>query len=227
VECAAACAKDAGVDPASVATVFGSWHGEMEIAVEQLGVIHRGDGLMSPARFRNSVHNTGSGVFTIAAKNRGFTTAIAAGSRTFAMCVLEAMGLLAAGEKVVIVAVADEALPAPLDGASPHVSLGVAIALSREPPAKGRRMLQLGNVRRLRHGSAAASVAMALNVAMAVALSYPGGATEAEAATAGASAAGPALGLVEAMNGSGEATLALELADEGSLWVADLTESNS
>lgn len=136
IEAAAQAVHAARLDPATAATVFGSWHGEIQIAFEQIDVIRAGDGLVSPARFRNSVHNTASGVLGIATGNRGFTTAIAAGPQTFAMVLCEALAMLASGAPNVVVIVGDEPLPALLESVGEVGAMGVAIALSRERPAE-------------------------------------------------------------------------------------------
>ncbi|MEM9072990.1 MAG: beta-ketoacyl synthase chain length factor [Myxococcota bacterium] len=132
----------------SFATAFGSTHGEIQIAVEQMVMMQEGSGVVSPARFKNSVHNTAAGLFSIAAKNKGFTTAIAAGPHTFAMSLLEAWGLLATGEvDRIVVSVTEETLPEPIASFSDHLALGAAVALTRErtprtlgslgPPSRG------------------------------------------------------------------------------------------
>ncbi|MEZ4327691.1 MAG: beta-ketoacyl synthase chain length factor [Polyangiales bacterium] len=132
-----ACA-DAGVPASTPALVFGSCHGEMEIAVAQMEMFQADKGLLSPARFKNSVHNTGAGMFSIAAENRGYATAIAAGHDTVALSLLEAMLLLHHDRyELALVALADEALPPPLTGFSDHEALGVALLLARAPAADG------------------------------------------------------------------------------------------
>ncbi|MCA9531024.1 MAG: beta-ketoacyl synthase chain length factor [Myxococcales bacterium] len=136
VEVATRTARAAGFDLGTAATVFGSSHGEMEIAVDQMVMMKDGKGLLSPARFKNSVHNTGAGLFTIGAGNQGFTTAIAAGQDTAAMALLEGWLLLDRGEAdEVIVTVADEALPEPLRAFAPHAPLAVGVALCTAPPS--------------------------------------------------------------------------------------------
>lgn len=116
-----------------VATVFGSQHGEIQIAVEQMQMMQEGSGVVSPARFKNSVHNTAAGLFSIAATNKRFTTAIAAGAHTFAMCLLEAWGLMLADEaERVVVTVGEEPLPAPITHFSPHRALALSFALARD-----------------------------------------------------------------------------------------------
>jgi len=139
-------AAQSGADLASVATVYGSANGEIETAIAQLQMMH-GDGVLSPARFKSSVHNTASGLVSIAAGNRAFSTALAAGERTAAMCLLEAIVLIDRGATDVIVALADEPLPAPLPGAPRYAPLGVAFHLRAETPPNGRALAALRGLR--------------------------------------------------------------------------------
>ncbi len=133
IEVVTQAAADAGFDPAKCATVFGSYHGEIEIAFHQLEMMRDGEGIISPARFKNSVHNTAAGLFTIGAKNTGFTTAIAGGPHTFALSLLEAWSLVASGEyDEAVVSTTEEPLPSFLDQWSDHGLLGIALALSAE-----------------------------------------------------------------------------------------------
>lgn len=130
---------EAGVSASEPALVFGSCHGEMGIAVAQMEMFQEDKGLLSPARFKNSVHNTGAGMFSIAVENRGYATAIAAGHDTVALSLLEAMLLMRHDRyEYALVALADERLPAPLTACSEHEALGVALLLGREPhPTRG------------------------------------------------------------------------------------------
>ncbi len=124
--------RQAGADLSRVASVFGSTYGEIQIAFEQLEMI-RQEGVPSPARFKNSVHNTASGHVSIAAGNTGFSTAIAAGGATFAMALLEAWAWLEAWGGAVIVCVADEPVPEFLTDDAPYQALGAAFHLCAEP----------------------------------------------------------------------------------------------
>ena len=109
VEVVTHAARDAGWPLDSFATVFGSAHGEIRIAAEQMVMMQEASGVVSPARFKNSVHNTAAGLFSIGAKNRGFTTAVAAGNHTFPMALFEAWALLATGEAdKVVVSISEE-----------------------------------------------------------------------------------------------------------------------
>lgn len=150
VEVVTQAGREAGWPLDSFATVFGSRHGEIQIAVEQMVMMQEDSGVVSPARFKNSVHNTASGLFSISAQNREFTTALAAGPQTFAMALLEASAVLASGTaERVVVAVTDEPLPAPIDSFSDHPPLGVALALSGAPSPR-----TLGKLDRVRRGDA-------------------------------------------------------------------------
>lgn len=132
------------VDGKEVQTVFGSAYGEILIAFEQLDMIER-EGVPSPARFKNSVHNTASGHVSIATGNTGFTTALAAGPATFAMCLLEAWAWLETHGGSVIVSVADEPLPEHLSGVARYDALGLSVHLSVErlPGGTGGRLSDL------------------------------------------------------------------------------------
>lgn len=121
--------------------VFGSAAGEIQIAIEQLEMMRNADGIVSPARFRNSVHNTATGIHSITTGSTGFATAIAASSITSAMTLLEVAGLLRAGHPRVVCVVADEALPAPLDRFGVHDTLAIALVLESEPSARTKGTL--------------------------------------------------------------------------------------
>ncbi len=142
--------RQAQADLSEVASVFGSAYGEIQIAFEQLEMI-RQEGVPSPARFKNSVHNTASGHVSIATGNTGFSTAVAAGQATFAMALLESWVWLEAHGGAIIVCVADEPLPAYLTDAAPYEALGVAFHLCAEPAATA-----IGRLSALRRGGAEA-----------------------------------------------------------------------
>lgn len=144
VEALEQAAAQGGASLPDVATVFGSAYGEIRTAFEQLDMIER-EGVPSPARFKNSVHNTASGHVSIATGNMGFSTALAAGRTTFAMCLLEAFAWLNAQSGDLIVAVADEPLPEHLGDLGRYEALGAAFLLSSRLPEKS--LGQLSNVR--------------------------------------------------------------------------------
>lgn len=133
-------ATQSKVDLSQTMLVFGSAYGEIQTAVDQMEMIESEDGRLSPSRFKNSVHNTVTGLLSISLKNHGFGTAIAAGDSTFAMSLLEGLALLDDQGGSVIVAVADEAPDDPFGGRELFDPLGIALCLSSES-ANGHKPL--------------------------------------------------------------------------------------
>jgi hypothetical protein len=105
-------ATEARASLAQMPLIIGSAYGEMETTLQLLQMMCIGDGALSPARFQASVHNTGAGHISIAAAAKGFSTSIAAGESTSAAVLSEAHAWLATQGGQVLVAVADETLPA-------------------------------------------------------------------------------------------------------------------
>lgn len=149
--------RQSQADLRTIPTVFGSANGEIRLAFEQLDMIEA-EGVPSPARFKNSVHNTASGHSSIATGHMGFTTALAAGGATFAMCLLEAWGWLEIYGRSIIVVIADESLPDHLLSVARCDPLGVAFHLSTEPPPCGSLGL-MSDLRRRDHLPPAAAIA--------------------------------------------------------------------
>jgi hypothetical protein len=102
--------EQAGMPLSRLRVVVGSAFGELATLVEMLEEREK-DGLLSPLRFQNSVHNTAAGHLSIAHKNRTPAISLAAGNDTVAMALLEAMTLLALGGDEVLAIVADGPLP--------------------------------------------------------------------------------------------------------------------
>ena len=59
-------ARTAGCDVTTVPIVWATAHGEHTTAIKILGMMHSGEGKLSPTHFHNSVHNTASGYASIA-----------------------------------------------------------------------------------------------------------------------------------------------------------------
>lgn len=149
-ECAAQAAADGGLDPKTCATVYGSALGEFETMVLLLDVIFRGDGQLSPMRFKNSVHNAASGLGSIGQGNAAFSTALAGGPRSFEVSMIEALLLSAETECDVAVSVADDRLPEPFAALGPEVGLGVGLALRARVPEGGRVLATITALRQAR-----------------------------------------------------------------------------
>jgi len=122
-EVAAQAAREARADLAAVPVVFGSAHGEVATAVEMMRSFREGEGLPSPTRFHNSVHNAAAAYLSIAA------------------ALVEAGALLAERGGEVLVVLADEPAPEPFTAAADHPPAGLALLLSAEPRAGARARL--------------------------------------------------------------------------------------
>jgi hypothetical protein len=115
-------------------TVFASRHGEIHRTVGLLKDLARQEPL-SPMAFSLSVHNTASGLYSIATGNTAPSTAIAAGADTLPMAIIEAIGQLQYHERVLLV-YAEEPLPEDYRAFATHcVPLGLALLLGRSDTA--------------------------------------------------------------------------------------------
>jgi len=135
VEVATQAGQRGSVDLEKVATVFASSCGEIEVLRSLLETLDTG-GELSPTAFHNSVYNTASGYFSIAAANRSFATTIAAGDQTVAMALLEAFCVLEERRNPVIVAFADEPSTIPFLWREGAQAMAAALCLSAERPAE-------------------------------------------------------------------------------------------
>lgn len=100
--------------------IFASRYGDMSQAVDLLSQLDR-ESLMSPAAFSMSVHNAIGALFSIARKDPGAYTAVAAGEETIEAAFAEAQAQLADGANGVMVVYYEEPLPPALHSfALPH-----------------------------------------------------------------------------------------------------------
>lgn len=136
-----------GLDPASIASVFGSALGEAGTMLSLLDQMFRTHEPVSPMRFVTSVHNTASGLISISGKNRGFTTSLGADFDTPAMSILEALGLIHADRVPAIVCCADEGAPEDLVPEEYHWALlagAIALVHPEEAPPGSMRLRLMG-----------------------------------------------------------------------------------
>lgn len=131
---------DARVEAAQVQVIFASAYGEIATAEALLAEAHDANA-SSPARFRNSVHNTATGLLSISAQNRLPCTALAAGGDTVAMGLLEAAAQLAAGAERLLLVFAEERVPPAISLEHLHEPLAVALVLGRAGGAEARSTL--------------------------------------------------------------------------------------
>ena len=128
-----ACAA-AGVDPATLPSVFTSAHGDLAIVDALCRTLSHNPMLLSPMRFHHSVHNAASGYFAIGAHNRQPSTALAAGPCSFAAGWLEAATQCAADGAPVLLVGCDTEATGPLQSVnSSRSALAVALLLRPAP----------------------------------------------------------------------------------------------
>ncbi|MDB4987018.1 MAG: hypothetical protein JWN04_2196 [Myxococcaceae bacterium] len=120
----------ADVEPAEVHVIFASAFGEIATAEALLAEAYDANS-SSPARFRNSVHNTAPGLFSISNKNHLPCTALAAGWETAAMGLCEAAAQLATGAERVLLVFAEEGVPSALSVEHEHRPLAAGFVLCR------------------------------------------------------------------------------------------------
>lgn len=93
-----------------VSTVFCSRHGEVARSVDLLADLAQ-EVILSPTAFGLAVHNASAGLFSIARGEQANHLALSAGAGTVEHGVIEACGLLADGEAMVLLVAYDNCLP--------------------------------------------------------------------------------------------------------------------
>ena len=136
-------AAEGGADLSRTPVVYGSEFGETGAAVEMMRAFTVGEGLPSPTTFHNSVHNAPPGYISIATGCHAFSTSLSAGESTTAMAFLEAWAVLRQNGGDVIVALADEPVPAPLGVPDAYPVAAVAFHLRSTPAGHGRARIGL------------------------------------------------------------------------------------
>jgi hypothetical protein len=135
------------LDPAVVASVFGSAIGEASTMIGLLDQMWGETGILSPMKFATSVHNAASGVISIATANRGMTTAIGADYDTPAMALLEGIGWVLDRGESVVVCCGDEAPPQDLVSEEVGWSMmtaAIVLGPTSEAPEASPRLSDLG-----------------------------------------------------------------------------------
>jgi hypothetical protein len=120
----------AGCDTATVPIVWATSHGEHATAIKILGMMHSGEGKLSPTHFHNSVHNTAGGYASIATGNAAPSTTLTGGAELVASAFLEAICHLESAAKDVVVVLADEPLLPPFEQRDATSALALAFCLS-------------------------------------------------------------------------------------------------
>lgn len=133
-----------GLDPATLASVFSSAHGDQAITDYMCATLAQSPAELSPTRFHNSVHNAPAGYWTIATACHAACTAISAGDASFGAGLLEAATQVVADGRPVLLAAFDTKGHGPLLSMT-QVTLPFAAALvlspSRTPGSMARLVL--------------------------------------------------------------------------------------
>lgn len=121
-------------DPAHPPTaVFATCHGEIHTA-EKLITDFRDAGMVSSARFALSVHNTASGVYSVATGSTAPAITMT-GANAIAAGWLEAALIALESGRSVLLSIADEPVPAVFHGPSDPVGVAAAFLIGPAPPA--------------------------------------------------------------------------------------------
>jgi hypothetical protein len=137
--------RAAGVDPATIPTIWATAHGEHGTAIKLLKMMLRGEGKVSPTHFHNSVHNTPSAYASIAAGNGSASTTLTGGPELVSSAILEAFCHLDAGTPEIVVVLGDEPLHAPFERGDMQEPLGIAFVFASAPDGAA---FKLSNLRR-------------------------------------------------------------------------------
>jgi hypothetical protein len=144
LQVAQAACNDAGADPAALASVFASTHGDLAITDYMCATLASDPRSISPTKFHNSVHNAAAGYWTIGAGCMRPATAISAYAATFAQGLLDAAAQIVAGEAQVLLVGYDAESTGPLAAVSRSEGLlGGALVLAADTHDGGGTRLRL------------------------------------------------------------------------------------
>ncbi len=132
LEVATRAAASSGHDPATLASIFASAHGDLAITDALCRTLSDNPLLLSPTRFHHSVHNAASGYWAIGSRSPAASTALAAFDFTFASALLEAACQCHADEQPVMLVACDTEAVGPLASVNRSRSL-LAVALVLSP----------------------------------------------------------------------------------------------
>jgi hypothetical protein len=123
------------IEPGTV-SVFATVHGEIQTA-DQLIADFRDNSIVSSARFALSVHNSPSGVYSVATANTAPTTTLT-GDNAIAGGWLEAALTVAEVGKPVVLSIADEPVPEVFQGPTETVGFAAGFLLAPAASSAGR-----------------------------------------------------------------------------------------
>lgn len=136
--------RNAGADPAQLATTFSSTAGDCDNCHGILQTLASEDRAVSPTRFHNSVHNAPAGYWSIATACMEPSTSLCAYDATFAAGLLEAATQARCSGRPCLLVAFDTAYPEPLHSLRPIPdALGVALILNPVKTAAARASLEI------------------------------------------------------------------------------------
>lgn len=142
-----AAARDAGLDPATLANVFTSTGGDCDNCHALLETLASDDRMVSPTRFHNSVHNAPAGYWSIATHCMAPSTSLCAYDATLGAGLLEAATMALGNGQPCLMIAFDTAYPQPLFQLRPiPYPFGVGLVISPVPTATSRAELKLSLV---------------------------------------------------------------------------------
>lgn len=146
VEAAGQAVSMSGRPPATLACVFASSHGDQPITDYMCATLARAPTELSPIRFHNSVHNAAVGYWTIATGCHAPSTAVAAQRASFGAGLLEAVSMVLAEQRAVLLVCSDTAGDEPLrelTGCSQPFACALVLAPQPGPASLAALELQL------------------------------------------------------------------------------------
>ncbi len=144
LQVAQAAVQAADQDPATLASVFSSAHGDLRIVDALCSTLASNPLLLSPTRFHHSVHNAASGYWALASGSHAPSTALAGYDHSFALGLLEAASQCVADLCPVLLVGFDTGAQGAL--ASVNTSrglLGVGLVLAPQPGPRSLWSLDL------------------------------------------------------------------------------------
>jgi len=124
----------------SVATVFASSGGDLEIVDKMCRALATEEKIISPTVFHNSVHNAPAGYWSIAASLRCDSTSISGGDASFMVGLMEAMTRVMTEKGVVLYVAYEFPAPAPLHAKNPlnyPLAIALRLGVQAEPGVLG------------------------------------------------------------------------------------------
>jgi len=127
----------AGLDAASLPTVFSASGGDGENCHAICAMLASDDRQISPTRFHNSVHNAAAGYWGIATGAMSPSTVLGAFDACFGAGLLEALTQVVVDDTRVVLLACDATYPEPLYSARPIPdALGIALVLAPQHGAR-------------------------------------------------------------------------------------------